>query len=390
LTNRHIAEWRLHNVRLDGAPFQSPEDVVGWLVAVQSQDYGPAKWSLGQRTSQSSDAAIDRLIAEGHILRTHVLRPTWHFVLPADIRWLLELTAPRVHAFNAYYYRQWALDQAVLQTCADQLVGLLRGGIQLTRKELEVALARAGIAEPTGVRMGLILMHAELNGVLCSGAPRGKQRTYALLDERVPASVARQLDHEEALAELTRRYFTSHGPATVKDFRWWSSLTSAEIKTGLAMVGGQLEREVIDGATYWFGVSAPAEKARSPIVHLVQGYDEYVVGYGESKFALDAAGTARSVSHANVVFNMLVLLDSQLAGHWKRTLSKDTVTIEVALYAEFDAAQTQALHAAAARHAQFLGMTPNLVVRQIGAAVTGGTSWWDPRGRTRQGDPPLA
>jgi hypothetical protein len=384
LTNEYIAHWRLHNLRLDGAPLSSPEDVVSWLGAVQSQDFGPAKWALGQRTSQSSDTAIDRLFAEGRILRTHVLRPTWHFVQPADIRWLLELTAPRVHAFNAYYYRQSELDEAILQTCTDLLVGLLRGGTQRTRKQLETELAQAGVAAPKGLRMGLILMHAELNGVICSGAPKGKQHTYALLDERVPSAAA--LTRAEGLAELTRRYFTSHGPATIKDFRWWSSLTMADIKVGLEMVGHQLEREVIEGATYWFGVPAPAAKARSPMVHLVQGYDEYIVGYGETKFALDASGMARSFPQANGIFNMIVLLDSQVAGHWKRALGKDAVTIEVALYQELDAGQTRALRAAAAKHAQFLGLMLNLVVRQLGAAETGGTTWWDPRGLTRRGD----
>src|SRR6266508_2948519 len=131
-----IAHWRLHNLSLEGAPSQAPDEVVRWLGAVQSQDYGPAKWSVAERAGGVADAAVDRAFADGAILRTHVLRPTWHFVAPADIRWMLELTAPRVHALNAYYYRQLGLDDAVFERCNALLAGALQGGVHLTRKQL--------------------------------------------------------------------------------------------------------------------------------------------------------------------------------------------------------------------------------------------------------------
>jgi hypothetical protein len=214
---------------------------VRWLGAAQSQDYHPAKWSVAERTGGVGDATMDRAFADGTILRTHILRPTWHFVLPADIRWLLQLTAPRVHALNAYPYRRLGLDDAVLAKSAALLAGALRGGNQRTRKELGAVLEGAGVATD-GFRLAYILMHAELNGLVCSGAPRGRQHTYALLDER-----AERRTRDEALAKLTLRYFTSHGPATAKDLRWWSSLTAADVATGLELVGSQLGREVVDG-----------------------------------------------------------------------------------------------------------------------------------------------
>jgi hypothetical protein len=353
MPSEHIAHWRMRNLRLTGAPFERPEEVVHWLGAVQSQDYGPAKWSVAERTAGADDAAVDRAVADGTILRTHMLRPTWHFVLPADIRWMLELTSPRVHTLNAYQYRQLGLDGALLERSASLLAGALRGGHQRTRRELRGVLDGAGIATD-GFRLAYLLMHAELNGIVCSGAPSGRQQTYALLDERAPA--AARLGRDEALAELTLRYFTGHGPATAKDFRWWSSLTAAEIRQGLDLVGPRLEHEVIDGVPYWFAAPPPERPPPSPTVHLLQGFDEYMVGYSQSKYVLDASGAARALSGDRPVFNHVLVLDSQVAGHWKRTLRNRSVHIEAALYAPLGDAETRALQAAADRHGTFLGL----------------------------------
>jgi Winged helix DNA-binding domain len=352
-----IARRRMHRLRLSGPGPGAAEDVVRWLGAVQSQDYGPARWSIGQRLTGMRDADIERAFAAGQLLRTHVLRPTWHFVLPADIRWLLALTAPRVHVQNGPIYRQSGLDEALLDRCAGLLTDALQGGNHLTRAELAAVLAGAGIVAD-GLRMGYILMYAELEAVICSGAPKGKRHTYALLEERAPAAAA--LDPDAALAELTRRYFTSHGPATVKDFRWWSSLTIADIRRGLDMVGPALDREVIDGVTYWSAAAAAAAALAVPAVQLLQAYDEYVVGYSESKYLLDVSGDARRTAGDRPVFNHVVIAGTQVAGHWKRTLNRDSVAIEVALYAPFhdrlDEAWHLALRAEAARHAAFLGL----------------------------------
>jgi hypothetical protein len=246
------------------------------------------------------------------------------------------------------------------------LVAALEGGQQLTRKELEAALARAGFAA-SGMRTAYILMYAELNGVICNGTIHGKQHTYALLEERVPP--AAKLTRDEALAELTRRYFTSHGPASVKDFRWWSSLTQAEIKTGLALIGSELEHEVIDGVTYWFAARPPANQPPSPTVHLVQGYDEYIVGYSETKYLLDVAGAARWTVQDRPTFNLVILLDSQVVGFWKRTITKDSVVIHAELNRPLAAAQLQALDAAASWQAQFLGVPRAVLSTDWPAAI---------------------
>jgi hypothetical protein len=359
-----IARCRMWNLGLHGNGAEAPQEIVSRLGAVQSQDYGPAKWSVGQRTAGGTDARLERVFADGDILRTHVLRPTWHFVAPADIRWMLELTAPRVHAQSAYLYRRLELDDALLSRCRGLLGDALRGGNQLTRKELAAVLAAGGITAD-GLRLAYILMVAELDGVVCSGAPRGKQHTYAMLEERAPD--AGELSREEALEELALRYFTSHGPATAKDLRAWASLTAADVRQALEMMGPRLACEVVDGLRYWFAPQPPPPQAPAPTVHLLQAYDEYIMGYRESKSVLDIAGVTRSLPPARTVFNHIVILDGQVAGHWKRTVTTRSVKIEAALYRPLTDVEHEALRAAAARHGRFLEVEASVTTSPIRA-----------------------
>jgi Winged helix DNA-binding domain len=357
-----IAYTRLHNLRLAGNPLSAPEEVVRWLGAVQSQDYGPAKWAVGERTRGATDASLDAAFSAGAILRTHVLRPTWHFVHPADIRWLQALTAPRVHATNASMYRQTGVDDGVRRRSERILVQALRGGNQLTRKELEGVLAREGITA-RGIGMGYILMRAELDCVICSGALKGKQHTYALLEERVPDAPV--LSGDEALAELCVRYFTSHGPATEKDLRWWSSLTLAQVRRGIEAAGDRLRCEVFDGVAYWSGPAQRVRRAPSPKAHLLQGYDEYFVGYGESRrFCYLDGGRPQAMADRTVSIGALII-DTQLAGHWKRTIGREAVSFDVALYAPLDDARVRALQAAADAHGAFLGRRAAVETRML-------------------------
>jgi Winged helix DNA-binding domain len=353
---KEMAQRRMHGQRLAGPGFGAPTDVVGWLVAMQAQDFGPAKWSVGDRVDRVSDAAIDRAFNDGAILRTHVLRPTWHFVSPADIRWLLELTGPRVQAQNAHYYRRLGLDAGILDRCTALLVEALGGGNHLTRKELAPVLQRAGVDEK-GFGLGYVLMNAELTGVVCSGVPKGKQQTYALLDERAPEAAT--LGPDEALAELVFRYFASRGPATAKDLRWWSSLTLAEIDRGLDMVGSRLQRDELDGVTFW---SAPAGTTPppppSPTIHLLQIYDEYFLGYSESRGLADGEGRWLAWAGGTFDTNAIVLLDGHIAGRWRRTLTKRSVLIEASFHRPLAGAEKEALQAAAERLGEFLGLTP--------------------------------
>jgi hypothetical protein len=347
-----IARQRLHNQRITGAKFEKPEGVVRWFGAVQAQDYAGAKWAVGQRMHGATDAALDAACAAGTILRTHVMRPTWHFVTPADIRWLLALTAPRVHIANAYRCRQLALDDATLARSNATLTSALRGGNQLTRIELASVLRHAGIAID-GQRLTHLMMHAELNGIVCSGAWRGKQFTYALLDERAPHTTS--FARDEALAELTTRYIASHGPATVHDFVWWSGLTVADAKAGLAMVGSRIMHENVDGRTYWF-TAAPIADDPAPTAFLLPNFDEFIVGYTDRRAVLDAAPAEKLDARGNLLFNHTIVIDGRVVGTWKRTLKKGAVTVDARLFTPLDAAEARAVEDAARRYGQFIGL----------------------------------
>ena len=354
-----IAARRLDTQRLTGEPFASALDAVARLGAVQSQDYAGAKWALGQRTSDATDADLDRLFDEGAILRTHVMRPTWHFVLPEDIRWLLDLTAPRVKATFASYARRLEVDAAVLKGSHAVIEAALRGGSHLTRRELGVVLERAGI--PTdGLRLGHLVSSAELDGIVTSGPRHGKQMTYALLEERAPS--ARRLDRDEALAELTRRYFTGHGPAQVQDFAWWSGLTVADVKRGLALVGTALAHEVIGGKSYWSSPDAPPAPERAPIVHLLPNYDEFLVAYRDRTASLDPArGFDTAPFPYGSILAHVVVLNGQVWGGWKRRLQDRQAFVEVGPLDVLDTAEGAALQKEVERLARFLGVPVTVI-----------------------------
>nr|HET6901241.1 winged helix DNA-binding domain-containing protein [Ktedonobacteraceae bacterium] len=350
MTNLDIAHRRLHNQLITHPTFEKPGDVVQWLGAVQAQDYAAAKWAVGLRLQSATSDDIEQAVADGSILRTHVMRPTWHFVSPADIRWLLTLTAPRVHAASAYYYQTLGLDNAIFTRSNAALAKALQGGKQLTRLELVSVLQQIGIVTEN-LGFLYIIMHAELDGVVCSGARRGNQFTYALLEERVPQT--RTLDHDEALAEFARRYFTSHGPATLQDFVWWSGLTTADARAGLAMAASELMHEVVDDQTYWFAASAPSAKELSQMAYLLPNFDEYTVGYKDRSAIIDASHTEKFDSRGSVLNNVLVL-DGQVVGTWRRTLKKDAVIITPNLFIPLTTAETHAFVAEANRYGAFL------------------------------------
>lgn len=358
MANLNIAHLRLHNQLISQPMFAKPADAVQWLGAVQAQDYAAAKWAVGLRLPGASDDDIEQAYNKGLLLRTHVMRPTWHFVSPADIRWLLALTAPRVKAALSYYDRKLELDDATLTSSNAALTRALQGGNQLTRSELAAVLKQASIATDDLQRLTHLMMHAELDGIICSGARRGNQSTYALLDERVPQ--ANILDRDEALAKLARRYFTSHGPATLQDFVWWSGLTVADAKSGLAMAACQLISEIIDGLTYWLAASTPPTKNLTHSVYLLPNYDEYVVGYTDRGAVFHSSNTQKLGARDNVLFNHIVVVDGQVVGTWKRMVKKEVVMVTPCFFTEMAEDLWRAFAAVTERYGVFLEKTANV------------------------------
>ncbi len=300
-----------------------------------------------------TDAAIEKAFASGAILRTHVMRPTWHFVAAEDIRWMLMLTSRRVNAINKHYYRKLELDDTIFKRSHKVLVRALRGGKHLTRVELRSVLDKAGIATDLPSRLGHILARAELDAIICNGPRKGKHFTYALLDER--AKRTRSLTRDGALAELTRRYFTSHGPATLQDFAWWSGLTIADIRAGLAMVQHDILDETIDDKRYWFSSSVPDVKRPSRVVYLLPSYDEYLIAYKDRSASLDASQLEKSMA-TNPVFDSPIVIGGRVVGTWRRTLKDDSVVVSIRPFLSFGKAQKAAVMDAARRYGAFLGL----------------------------------
>jgi DNA glycosylase AlkZ-like len=361
MDNSDVIRLRLHNQRLATTTFKTAEEVVSWLGAVQAQDYAGAKWALAQRINGITDAEIEQAFTDGKILRTHVMRPTWHFVKPEDIRWMLELTAPRVFALTSYMDRQLGLDQTIFNKSNTTLVKALNGGKQLTRTELVTVYRQARI-NVDGLRMGQILGHAEVDGIICSGGKRGKQFTYALLAERAPQ--ARTLKRDEALAELASRYFISHGPATLRDFVWWSGLTTTDARKGLDTVKSQLIRETVNDQTYWFTDSKSSQKQKSPAAYLFPNYDEYIIGYTDRSAIFDIDHTDKLDSRGNVLFQYTLALDGQIAGTWKRTLKKNEVAVEITPFISLTKAQKQAVTETVQHFGRFLGLPISLLYKE--------------------------
>ncbi len=349
MTSNQIISRRLINQQIASTSYKQPHELVEWMVAMQSQEWAMAKWAIGLRLRKLKDADIEKAFNEGSILRTHVMRPTWHFVTPKNIRWLLALTAPRVKAFIAYYDRQLELDKKVFKRSHDILAKALEGGNFLTRNALQAVIQKAKI-KATGQRMGHLLIHAELDAVICSGPRQGKQFTYALMDERAPAK--EKFDKNTALVNLTMQYFTSRGPATVHDFAWWSGLSITEAREGINLAASRLEKESINGQEYFY--TGDSSKPRSvKASFLMPDYDEYGISYKDRSAIFQEMADKKLKRDGNPIFNHIFVIDGVAAGTWQRKIKGKRIVIETAPFTPLSATGKRALEKAVNRYQDF-------------------------------------
>jgi Winged helix DNA-binding domain len=347
-----IVERRLRSHRLSGTPFDDAAAAVRWFGAVQSQDYNAATWAVGMRTADATRSAVDAAVDSGMILRTHVLRPTWHFVHRDDARWLLALSGPRVLKGIAGRLRRLELDAATIARALDVFSNVLTTTAHSTRSELGGALRTAGIA-PDGQRLPHLLMIAELEARIISGPMRRNDATYALFEHRATPSGPQELD--EQLAELARRYFRSHGPAQVHDFAWWGGLTTRDAQRGMAAVGPALQRTAHDGSTYWFSEVSAADAPRSH-VHLLANFDEYTVAYRDRSVLLHPRHPidVTQLAFGSVLSN--VVLDQGLVvAAWRRAQRGASMLIEVRCFGPLSSRTRDAVTRAADQMSAFLG-----------------------------------
>jgi hypothetical protein len=329
-----IIQQRLLATRLDGERVADPVDVVRWFGAMQAQEYEPAQWSIGMRTDTEDPGILTDALASGRIVRLHILRPTWHFVAAQDHAWIVAATGEAVDRRNSGMYRRLELDAPTLRRTNGLIVDALRGGAHLTRKAIAEQLGRAGV-EANGQRLAYIVMHAELRGLICSGVMQGKQHTYALVDERVPEGPA--IDRDEALGRLALRYFESHGPALVRDLRWWAHIDAAEASIALDAAAPALASEVVGGDIWWFARELPAVREQLEPVRMLQGYDEYFSH--KDKRLVDPDPNARLLPSFDM-YPHAILLGGRVVGGWRQRIAPGQVFVQVAPYEVLEPTRT--------------------------------------------------
>jgi hypothetical protein len=351
-TDIDLINLRLYNTGLTSPRFGEVTEAVSSLGAVQAQDFAMAIWALGLRVKNSTSRSIEEVYDEGDILRVHIMRPTWHFVAPEDIRWMLELTSPRVKMLMSSTNRRIGLDDKILVTTNKVLVNALRDHKYLTRREIKTTLANSGIQTDVQ-RLAHILAWAELESLICSGPRRGKQFTYALLDERVPRS--KKLAREEALAKLAQKYFTSHGPAQLEDFSWWSGLSFNDAKGAIECIQSNLEQVRIEGKNYLF-IDAKQTMPKPPEALLLSLFDEYSIAYKDRSYISEGNNIQKMLS-AGTAVNAVVVINGKVAGTWKKSTSPKNVNLIINPFRTFNNNEQEASNLEAARFGKFFNLS---------------------------------
>ncbi len=353
MTNRWIAQRRLRTQGVTGRPFSTPVDVVKWLGAVQAQDYLGVLWAIGLRMPAATETSLERAILDRSIVRTWPMRGTLHILAAEDVRTWLALTAPRLRAVirNAVGRRGLDLDDAAFARADRVLRQALEGGRLLTRAELGAGLEDAGIATEAP-RLSYILQRAQAQGLLCHGPRRGRQLTFALLDEWVPRG--RPMEPVEALATVAGRYFRGHGPATVHDFAWWAGLPLSQARSGLELVRSDLAPRRVDDQTYWYSEATPSGDLAAD-AHLLPPYDELLIGYKDRSATVGPHSADRLAAPETLVGKSTIVVNGTVVGTWKRTLKTRSVLVTLSPAGPLDPRAQRAIDAAAERYAAYLG-----------------------------------
>jgi len=344
---KDITNLRLANHQVIKTKFTSPKEIVTWMGAMQAQDYAMSKWAVGARLPKSTEKTIEAAMDRGEIIRTHVLRPTWHIVSVDDLRWMLALTAPRIKTGMKSRNEDLELPQAILSKSRKLLEKTLRDGNHSTREELILLLNKAGIPTDEN-RASHLFMMAELEGLICSGATKNGKRTFALIDEWIPPS--KPVERDEALVRLAKRYFISHGPATLDDFNWWSGLSAGDARRALDMVKPELMSVVSEGKTYWF---VEVDVKAKELAFLLPAFDEFIISYKDRSATITSENHKRAVS-SNGMFFPTVVVNGQTVGIWKRAIKKDNVIVEFTYFTNPKPASQELIEAASVRYGEFL------------------------------------
>ena len=348
-----IVAQRLVSQRIEGGKFEKPEEVVRWLGAIQAQDYLQSLWAIGLRLKSATVADVEQAILERRIVRTWPMRGTLHFVPPEDAKWMLRLSASRMLAKDGRRLKQLGLDEGIMEHCKELFYEALEGNKMLSRPDMMRLVEEAGIS--TEKQRGYhILWYVAQSGLICLGPMQDKQQTFVLLDEWAPYS--RNLSLEESLAELARRYFSSHAPATVYDFAWWAGLTVTEARAGLDAARPGLLSEAIDGKEYWMKSDALDNRAYdASSINLLPGFDEYLLGYKDRSAVLAEEHAPKVVPGRNGVFRPIIVVGGRVVGTWKRKLKKNAIDITLNPFTRLGDLQQGAIEVAKS-YSEFVGL----------------------------------
>lgn len=357
----NIANNRLFSQQIAKTNFNTEKDVVGWMGAMQAQDYAMVNWAIGVRLPDATAQAVQSAMDSGEIIRTHLLRPTWHLVSADDIYWMLELSAPQIKTSLKARHNQLELSKTILAKSNSILEKNLTGGKHLTREEILVEFEKARITLDDN-RASHILLWAELEGIICSGAIKNGKQTYALLEERVPKPPS--LTRDAALAKLAKTYFTSRCPATLQDFAWWSGLSVSDAKLALELTGSGLRIETIDSHSYPFPPSFSISKSEKESIYMLPAFDEFIISYKDRSAILPFENQKKTISN-NGVFWPIIVINGQVKGIWKRTIKKENIIVQAQLFLKPDKSLISAIEKACAHFGSFLGKKSEIIVTTI-------------------------
>jgi len=355
----NIAHQRIINHQIAAPDFKDVSHLVSYMGAMQAQDFAMAKWALGCRLPSTNAQQVEDAFNSGKILRTHLMRPTWHFVAAEDLHWILDLTVPQIKTTVKPRFVNWGFNDKILSDAFDVIQKSLSGGNHKTRKELQADLFQANITPDEG-RLYHLMLWAELEKVVCSGRLKGKEQTYALLDEWVPCK--KTCHREEALAMLALKFFTSHAPATLADFIWWSGLKTTDARSGLELIKNNLCYEKINDIDCWFPNNYKAPDVTSQTAILLPAFDEFVIAYKNRSEVLNPDWGKTAIS-SNGIFKPLIVINGQVIGIWKRSFKKDIVLVELHFFRPLAVGENELIEKAALHYAHFEGKKLELKIQ---------------------------
>ncbi|MDH6356706.1 winged helix DNA-binding domain-containing protein [Parabacteroides sp. PF5-9] len=350
MTTADLLNIRLYNQGLVCAGFEKPEEVVAYMGAMQSQAYEMAKWGIGVRLPGTTNALVEEAFNQGRIIRTHILRPTWHFVVAEDFHWMMELSSPRLRPVFLNYGKMRGMDEEAIMKASRLVVPILEKYGHLTRLEIGEHLKTKGV-DIDRHDMSHIMSRAELDGIVCNGAVKGNKQTYALLAERVPKG--NRLTKEEALEKLARKFFTSHGPATLQDYVWWSGLLTSDARKSVECIKDDFICEEINGKSYWMKNDIQEPKAETSAL-LLPAFDEYVVSYKDRSEILSEPHYRKIITRTGV-FSPTITYNGEIIGNWKRVVKRKSITAELAFFESVNKQVERLFQQAVKLYEQFYG-----------------------------------